>query len=138
MFWATRPHRTQAKSLFRAQVAVGLPKSPPLRGKSSFPAGSNRGQGLGCQAPAAEIALPKARFGIVPGGSGAQRLARPMSTESLAKVLTQKALFGRRIGAARAHQIGFVSDVAKDPPALADEYRPLTASAKSARGRHDP
>ena len=93
---------------------------------------------MGCQAPAAENALPKARFGIVPGGSGAQRLARPLSPESLAKVLTEKALFGRRIGAARAHQIGFVGDVAEEPPALAVDNRPMTAGAKSARGPHDP
>ena len=80
-------------------------------------------------APAATIALPEAGVGIVPGWSGTQRLARLLPEA----VLKEMALFGRRIGAARAHQIGFVAEVAEDPRALAFDVadRLLTQSPRA-------
>ena len=80
-------------------------------------------------APAATIALPEAGVGIVPGWSGTQRLARLLPEA----VLKEMALFGRRIGAQRAHQIGFVADVAEDPRALAFDIatRLLTQSPRA-------
>ncbi|MBE1282746.1 MAG: enoyl-CoA hydratase/isomerase family protein [Rhodobacteraceae bacterium] len=62
-------------------------------------------------APKARIALPEARVGIVPGWSGTQRLAR-LIPEPLMK---EMALFGRQIGAERAWQAGFVSEVNEFP-----------------------
>ncbi len=61
-------------------------------------------------APGATIALPEAGVGIVPGWSGTQRLARLIPEP----VLREMALLGRRIGAERAHQMGFVAEVAGD------------------------
>ena len=66
-------------------------------------------------APKATIALPEAGVGIAPGWSGTQRLARLLPEP----VLKEMALFGRRIGAERALQIGFVAEVADDPYAAA-------------------
>lgn len=62
-------------------------------------------------APKATIALPEAGVGIVPGWSGSQRLVRLMP-EGMVK---EMALFGRRIGADRLLQCGFVAEVSDDP-----------------------
>lgn len=67
-------------------------------------------------APRATIALPEAGIGIVPGWSGTQRLAR-LLPES---ILKEMAIFGRRIGAEKAVQIGFAAEVADNPRAVAD------------------
>ncbi len=67
-------------------------------------------------APKATIGLPEASVGIVPGWSGTQRLARLLPEP----VLKEMALFGRRIGAERACQLGFVTEVSDDPRASAD------------------
>ncbi|MBR0554450.1 enoyl-CoA hydratase/isomerase family protein [Ciceribacter sp. L1K23] len=67
-------------------------------------------------APRATIALPEAQVGIVPGWSGTQRLARLLPEA----VIKEMALFGRRIGAERALQLGFVAEVADDPREVAE------------------
>lgn len=66
---------------------------------------------LRVMAPRATIALPEAGIGIVPGWSGTQRLARLLPEP----VLKEMALFGRRISAERAFQLGFAAEVADDP-----------------------
>lgn len=66
-------------------------------------------------APRATIALPEPAVGIVPGWSGTQRLARLLPEP----VLKEMVLFGRRIGAERAHELGFAAEVADDPRAAA-------------------
>lgn len=71
---------------------------------------------LRVMAPKATIALPEAHVGIVPGWSGTQRLARLLPEP----VVKEMALFGRRIGAERALQLGFVAEVAEDPRASAE------------------
>lgn len=68
-------------------------------------------------APAAAIALPEASIGIVPGWSGTQRLARLLPEP----VIKEMALFGRRIGAERALQFGFVTEISDDPLGVAEE-----------------
>jgi enoyl-CoA hydratase len=65
----------------------------------------------------ATVALPEAGVGIVPGWSGSQRLAR-LIPEGMVK---EMALFGRRIGADRLVQCGFVAEVAEDVRAAAQE-----------------
>ena len=62
-------------------------------------------------APGATLALPEAGVGIVPGWSGSQRLARLLPEP----VLKEMALFGRRLGAERAHACGFVAEISDDP-----------------------
>lgn len=66
---------------------------------------------LRVMAPKATLALPEAGVGIVPGWSGTQRLVRLMGEP----VVKEMALFGRRIGAERAHALGFVAEIADDP-----------------------
>ena len=68
-------------------------------------------------APGATLALPEAQVGIVPGWSGTQRLSRLLPEP----VLKEMAIFGRRIGADRAHMLGFVAEVSDDPQAAAME-----------------
>jgi enoyl-CoA hydratase len=65
--------------------------------------------------PGATLALPETSVGIVPGWSGTQRLAR-MLPEA---VLKEMALFGRRLTAERALQLGFVAEVADDARGVA-------------------
>lgn len=72
-------------------------------------------------APRATIALPEPGIGIVPGWSGTQRLARLLPEATIKEM----ALFGRRIGAERAHALGFVAEVSETPRDAA-----LTIAAK--------
>jgi len=63
----------------------------------------------------ATIALPEPAVGIVPGWSGTQRLARLLPEPVLKEML----LFGRRITAERALQLGFAAEVTDEPKAAA-------------------
>ena len=66
--------------------------------------------------PKATLALPEAGVGIVPGWSGTQRLARLLPEA----VIKEMALFGRRLTAARALELGFVAEVAENARACAE------------------
>lgn len=72
---------------------------------------------LRVMARGAAVALPEAALGVVPGWSGTQRLARLLPEP----VLKEMVLFGRRLSAERALEIGFVAEVADDPHAVAQE-----------------
>jgi enoyl-CoA hydratase len=74
--------------------------------------------------PKATIALPEAGVGIVPGWSGSQRLSRLIPEG----ILKEMALFGRRIGAERLLQCGFVAEVAEAPRATAQEIAEKAAT----------
>jgi enoyl-CoA hydratase/carnithine racemase len=77
-------------------------------------------------APNATLALPEAQLGIVPGWSGTQRLMRLLPEP----VVKEMALFGRRLSADRAHQIGFVAAVSDTPLAVAqDILTPVLAAS---------
>lgn len=75
-------------------------------------------------APKATVALPEAGVGIVPGWSGTQRLAR-LIPEGMLK---EMALFGRRIGADRLAQCGFVAEIAEDARSTAQEIAEKVAT----------
>ncbi len=66
-------------------------------------------------APHAQFALPETTIGIVPGWSGAQRLAALVPQA----VLREMALAGSRISAERMHQVGFLNEISPDPMAAA-------------------
>ena len=66
-------------------------------------------------APHAELGLPEARVGIVPGWSGTQRLGRLLPEP----VIKEMALFGRRLSAQRALDLGFAAEIAEDTVAAA-------------------
>ncbi|MDW3225241.1 MAG: enoyl-CoA hydratase/isomerase family protein [Paracoccaceae bacterium] len=68
-------------------------------------------------APHATLALPEAKVGIVPGWSGTQRLTRLLPEP----VVKEMALFGRRITADRAVELGFAAEVADDALTVARE-----------------
>ena len=72
---------------------------------------------LRVMARTAAVALPEAAVGVVPGWSGTQRLARLLPEP----VLKEMVLFGRRLSAERALEIGFVVEIADDPHAVAQE-----------------
>lgn len=62
-------------------------------------------------APDATLALPEAQIGIVPGWSGTQRLLRLLPEP----VVKEMALFGRRLTATRARELGFVAEISEVP-----------------------
>jgi len=55
----------------------------------------------------AEFGLPEASIGVVPGWSGIHRLSRQMPPA----IVREMAMTGARIGAERAHQVGFLNAV---------------------------
>lgn len=61
--------------------------------------------------PDTQLALPETGVGIVPGWSGTQRLHRLLPEP----VLKEMALFGRRLSAERALELGFVAQIAAAP-----------------------
>lgn len=84
---------------------------------------------LRVMAPDANIALPEAGVGIVPGWSGTQRLLR-LLPEAMVKEMV---LFGSRVKADRAHAVGFAVAVDKNPRAVADALlaRAVTLSPRA-------
>lgn len=75
-------------------------------------------------APNATIAMPEAGVGVVPGWSGTQRLTRLIPEP----VLKEMALFGRRISAERALQLGFVAEVTEEPLNVANDMAQKVAT----------
>jgi enoyl-CoA hydratase len=88
---------------------------PVIAAVNGFALGGGCELALACDiriaAETAEMGLTEVRLGIIPGAGGTQRLAR-VAGVAAAKELT---LTGRRIGAARARELGLVSEVV--PPA---------------------
>jgi enoyl-CoA hydratase/carnithine racemase len=84
-------------------------------------------------AETAEMGLTETRLGIIPGAGGTQRLAR-IAGVAVAKELI---LTGRRIGAARARELGIVSEVVPAtglPAAAARWAAEISAAAPLALG----
>lgn len=74
--------------------------------------------------PDAFFALPEASIGVAPCWSGTQRLAKLLPVP----VLRELALFGRRVGAERARQLGFIAEISENPLSAA---RKIAADATS-------
>ena len=68
-------------------------------------------------APSAFLALPETGLGVAPCWSGTQRLANLLPVA----VVREMALFGRRVAAERACQLGYVAEISSDPLNLARE-----------------
>ena len=84
-------------------------------------------------ADGAEMGLTEARLGIIPGAGGTQRLARIAGVAAAKELI----LTGRRIGAARARELGIVSEVvpsAELPAAVARWAAEIAAAAPLALG----
>jgi enoyl-CoA hydratase/carnithine racemase len=84
-------------------------------------------------ADTAEMGLTEVRLGIIPGAGGTQRLARIAGVAAAKELI----LTGRRIGAARARELGMVSEVvpsAELPAAAARWAAEIAAAAPLALG----
>jgi methylglutaconyl-CoA hydratase len=112
----TRAFLDQLNALMNAVAAFPRPVIAAINGVAF---GGGLELALACDlrlaADGAEMGLTEVRLGIIPGAGGTQRLAR-IAGLAAAKELT---LTGRRIGAARARELGLVSEVAA-PGALAE------------------
>jgi methylglutaconyl-CoA hydratase len=78
-------------------------------------------------ADTAEMGLTEVRLGIIPGAGGTQRLARIAGVAAAKELI----LTGRRIGAARARELGIVSEVvaSAELPGAAARWAAEIASA---------
>jgi methylglutaconyl-CoA hydratase len=84
-------------------------------------------------ADSAELGLTEVRLGIIPGAGGTQRLARIAGIAAAKELI----LTGRRIGAARARELGILSEVAPSaelPAAAARWAAEIAAAAPLALG----
>jgi methylglutaconyl-CoA hydratase len=112
----TRAFLDQLNALMNA--VAGFPR-PVIAAINGVAFGGGLELALACDlrlaADGAEMGLTEVRLGIIPGAGGTQRLAR-IAGLAAAKELT---LTGRRIGAARARELGLVSELAA-PGALAE------------------
>lgn len=105
--WVRDGHRIFDRLARLAKPVIGVISGHAFGGGLELAAACD----IRVMAPKAAIALPEAHVGIVPGWSGTQRLARLLPEA----VIKEMALFGRRIPAERALQLGFAAEVAEDP-----------------------
>lgn len=111
--WIREGHRTFDRLARFSKPTVAVLNGVALGGGLELAAACD----LRVMARTAAIALPEAAVGIVPGWSGTQRLARLIPEP----VLKEMVLFGRRLSAERALEVGFAAEVADDPHAVAHE-----------------
>ncbi|MDE0004840.1 MAG: enoyl-CoA hydratase/isomerase family protein [Rhodospirillaceae bacterium] len=109
--WIREGHRTFDRLARLSKPTVAVVNGMALGGGLELAAACD----LRVMARTAEIALPEAAVGVVPGWSGTQRLARLIPEP----VLKEMALFGRRLSAERALELGFVAELADDPHSAA-------------------
>ena len=109
--WIRQGHRTFDRLARLSKPTVAVLNGMALGGGLELAAACD----LRVMARTAEIALPEAAVGVVPGWSGTQRLARLIPEP----VLKEMALFGRRLSAARAVELGFAVELADDPHSAA-------------------
>ncbi len=109
--WVRLGHRTFDRLARLSKPTVAAVNGVALGGGLELAAACD----LRVVAPHAELGLPEARIGIVPGWSGTQRLARLLPEP----VIKEMALFGRRLSAQKALELGFAAEIAEDPVAAA-------------------
>jgi enoyl-CoA hydratase len=109
--WVREGHRVFDRLARLAVPTIAVLEGPVFGGGLELAAACD----IRVMVPSATLALPESSVGIVPGWSGTQRLARLLPEG----VLKEMALFGRRLTAERAHQIGFVAEVAEDARGVA-------------------
>jgi enoyl-CoA hydratase/carnithine racemase len=89
-------------------------RTPLVAAVSGYALGGGCELALACDmvvaSETAEFGQPEIMLGIIPGGGGTQRLARVMGKQRAMELV----LTGRRIGAAEAHDLGIVTQLA--PP----------------------
>ena len=87
-------------------------RTPLVAAVSGYALGGGCELALACDmvvaSETAEFGQPEILLGIIPGGGGTQRLARVMGKQRAMELV----LTGRRIGAAEAHELGIVTQLA--------------------------
>ncbi len=109
--WVREGHRIFDRLAGLFQPTIAVVDGPAFGGGLELAAACD----IRIMTPEATLALPEPSVGIVPGWSGTQRLQRLLPEP----VIKEMALFGRRLSAQRAYQLGFVSEVADDLDAVA-------------------
>ncbi len=105
--WVQRGHRVFA-------TLAGLSK-PTIAALAGDAIGGGLELASSCDiriaAPDAGFSLPETKLGVVPGWSGTQRLSRLLPEP----VLREMVLFGMRLPAQRAYDLGFVAELSPEP-----------------------
>jgi enoyl-CoA hydratase/carnithine racemase len=103
--------RAYLRALNAVVDAVALCPRPVIAAINGAAFGGGLELALACDlrlaAEAAEVGLVETRLGIIPGAGGTQRLARVVGVAAAKELI----FTGRRISAARAHELGLVSQV---------------------------
>jgi enoyl-CoA hydratase/carnithine racemase len=103
--------RAFLRDLNRAADLLAASPRPTIAAINGAALGGGLELALACDirlaAEGAEMGLPEVRLGILPGAGGTQRLARAVGLAAAKELI----LTGRRIGAARARELGLVSEV---------------------------
>jgi enoyl-CoA hydratase/carnithine racemase len=103
--------RAFLRDLNRAADLLAASPRPAIAAINGAALGGGLELALACDirlaAEGAEMGLPEVRLGILPGAGGTQRLARAVGVAAAKELI----LTGRRIGAARARELGLVSEV---------------------------
>jgi enoyl-CoA hydratase/carnithine racemase len=110
-YWVREGHRIYDRLARFSKPTIGAINGHAFGGGLELAAACD----LRIMSQRATLALPEAKVGIVPGWSGTQRLTRLLPEP----VVKEMALFGRRISAQRAHDLGFAADLADDALAAA-------------------
>ncbi len=101
-------------------------RTPTIAAVSGFALGGGCELALACDmivaSETAEFGQPEITLGIIPGGGGSQRLARVMGKQRAMELM----LTGRRVTAAEAWELGFVTKIAKQRSWL-DDARELAS-----------
>jgi enoyl-CoA hydratase/carnithine racemase len=109
--WVREGHRVFDRLARLAKPTIAVLQGPAFGGGLELAATCD----IRILAPDAQIALPEAGVGIVPGWSGTQRLLRLLPEAAVKEM----ALFGRRLAAEKALALGFAAEIAVDPRARA-------------------
>jgi len=112
--WVQRGHRVFAR-------LAGLSK-PTIAALSGDAIGGGLELAISCDiriaTPDAGFSLPETQLGVVPGWSGTQRLTRLLPEP----VLREMVLFGARLPAQRALDLGFVTELSSEPVQTAKNW----------------
>ena len=109
--WVREGHRVFDRLARLCQPTIAVITGPAFGGGLELAAACD----IRIMVPEASLAMPEAGVGIVPGWSGTQRLRRLLPEP----VIKEMALFGRRLSAERAYELGFVAEVSKEPMGVA-------------------
>jgi len=112
--WVQRGHRVFARLAGLSKPTIAVLSGDAIGGGLELAASCD----IRIATPSVGFRLPEAQLGVVPGWSGTQRLTRLLPEA----VLRELVLFGRRLPAQRAFDLGFVAELSAQPMHSAKQW----------------